>query len=62
MENFLSSKPAEFYLRKNNKLPAKWQKVIQNNGEYTFNWNWLIVELFMNKLQFTKRENFYDLN
>ena len=35
VENFLSSKPAEFYLRGINKLPDKWQQeMIQNNGEY----------------------------
>ena len=33
--NFLNSKLAEFYLRRINKLPDKWQDVIQNNGEYT---------------------------
>ena len=34
VENFFSSKAAEFYLRGTNKLPDKWQEVIQNNGEY----------------------------
>ena len=37
VENFLSLKPGEFYLRIINKLPNKWQKVIRNNGEYTTN-------------------------
>ena len=34
-ENFVSSKPAEFYLTGINKLPDKWQGVIQNNDKYT---------------------------
>ena len=29
VENLLSSKAAEFYKREINKLPDKWQKVIQ---------------------------------
>ena len=32
VKNFLSLKPAEFYLRGINKLPDK--EVIQNNGKY----------------------------
>ena len=39
VENFLSSKSDEFYLRGINKLLDKWQEVIQNNGEYTIDWN-----------------------
>ena len=39
VENFFSSKPTEFYLRGINKLLDKWQEAIQNNGEYTINWN-----------------------
>ena len=35
VENLLSSKASEFYLRGRNKLTDKWQEVIQNNGEYT---------------------------
>ena len=31
VENILSSKPAEVYLREINKQPNKWQKVLQNN-------------------------------
>ena len=31
----LSLKPAESYLKGINKLPDKWQGVIQNNGDYT---------------------------
>ena len=38
-ENLLGSKPAEFYLRGINKLSDKWQGVIQNNNEYTVDWN-----------------------
>ena len=34
VENFLSLKPAEFYLRGINKLPDKWQEAIQYNGNY----------------------------
>ena len=34
-DNFLSSKPAEFYLKGINKLHNKWQGVIKNNGKYT---------------------------
>ena len=39
VENSLSSKPAEFYLRGINNLPDKWQEVIQNNSKYTTDWN-----------------------
>ena len=39
VENLLSLKPAEFNLRWINKLLDKWQKVVQNNGEYTSDWN-----------------------
>ena len=39
VEIFLSLKSAEFYLRGINKFPNKWQEMIQNNGEYTINWN-----------------------
>ena len=45
-ENFLSSKPAEFYVRGINDLPDKWQEVIQNNGVYDIDW-YFIVELFV---------------
>ena len=38
-ENFLSSKPTEFDWRGINKPPDKWQEVIQNNSEYTIDWN-----------------------
>ena len=34
VENFLSSKSTEFYLRGINKLLDKWREVIQDNGEY----------------------------
>ena len=34
-ENFLSSKPAEFYLRGISKLLGKFQ----NNGEYSIDWS-----------------------
>ena len=32
-KNFLSSKPAEFYFGEIKKLPDKWEKVTQNNGQ-----------------------------
>ena len=48
-ENMLSSKASEFYLSGINKQPDKWQKLIQNNGEYTIHWILFFVELFMNK-------------
>ena len=35
LENILSPKQIEFYVRGINKLPEKWQEVIQNNSEYT---------------------------
>ena len=38
MEN-LSLKPAEFYFRRINKLPDKWEEEIENNGKYTSDWN-----------------------
>ena len=39
VENFLSLRAAEFYLRKINKLPDKCQRAIQNNGDYIIGWN-----------------------
>ena len=39
VENFLKSKPDEFYLRETNEQLDKWQEVIQNNGEYIIDWN-----------------------
>ena len=56
VENFLSSKPNEFYLRGINRQPDKWQKVIQNNGKYTIDLCEFIVKLFKNKLFFTNME------
>ena len=53
VENFL--KPGEFYLIEINKLPDKWQEVMENNSEYTNDWNLFIDNLIMNKLYFTKR-------
>ena len=38
-ENFLSSKPAEIYLRGIDKQLVKWQELIQNNDEYTIDRN-----------------------
>ena len=34
-KNLLSTKASEFYLKAINKLPDKWQEVIQNNVKYT---------------------------
>ena len=34
VKNFLSWKPAEFYLRRIIKLPDELQEMIQNDGEY----------------------------
>ena len=45
VENFLSSKSVIIYL-KEIKQPDKWQEVIQNNGEYTIDWNSFIHEYF----------------
>ena len=39
VENFLNLKAAEFYLKRINKWPDKWQEMIQNNGESTIDWN-----------------------
>ena len=52
-ENFLSSKPVEFYMGGINKLPDNWQKASQNNDKYTIDRNWLIVKSFMDRLYFT---------
>ena len=38
VENSLSSKQDEFYLRRINKLLDNYQEVIQNNGEHTIDW------------------------
>ena len=35
-KNLLNSKPADFYLRGINRLPDKWQEVIENNGDILF--------------------------
>ena len=34
---------AEFKLRGLNKLQDKWQEMIQNNGEYTIDWNLFFI-------------------
>ena len=34
VENFFTSKPAEFYAKGIEELPDKWQQVIANDGEY----------------------------
>ena len=54
VENFFSSKPAEFYSRGINKQPNKWQKAIQSNGKHKLKF----IKLFMNKLYFTKNGNY----
>ena len=46
----LSSKAAKFYLRIN-KRPDKWQEVIQNDDEYTLDWNQFIVKLHFIKME-----------
>ena len=48
----------DFYFRGINKLPGKWQEVIKNNSEYTFDWNQLVAKLFMNKFILLKRKLF----
>ena len=61
VENFLSSKPAEFYWRRINKLPDKCLEEIEDNAEYNLHWKFLFG-LFMNKLYLTKMEIIYDLS
>ena len=39
VENFLSLKSTEFYMRAINKLTDEWHEVIQNNGEGAIDWN-----------------------
>lgn len=34
IQNIFTSKPAEVYSKDPEKLPVKWQKVIENNREY----------------------------
>ena len=41
-------------------LASKCQEVVQNNDEYTIDWNKLIVNLFMNKLYSSKTGIIYD--
>ena len=62
MKKFLSSKPAEFYLRGINKLADKGQVLVENNGEYTIYCNQFIVKSFMKKLYFIEREIIDDSN
>ena len=57
VENVFSVKPAEFCLRGINKLPSKWQEVIQNSCEYTtveidslLNFSWIHYILLKQKL------------
>ena len=38
-ENLLNLKPAKFYSRSIKKLPVKWLDVIENNDEYSIDWN-----------------------
>ncbi|KZC05381.1 hypothetical protein WN55_05411 [Dufourea novaeangliae] len=37
VENFFQSKPTTFYKEGIDKLPGRWEKVIDNNGEYIIN-------------------------
>ena len=39
VENILSLRPAVFYLSGINKVLDKWQKVIENFGKYTIDWD-----------------------
>ena len=43
VENFLRLKPVEFYLRGIYKQLDKFQEIIQNNDEYTIDWNCQII-------------------
>ena len=56
MENFLSLKLVEFYWGGINKIPDKWHELIQNEAEYTIDWNYIFVKLFIYKSHFTKTE------
>ena len=58
VKNF-SLKPAEFYLRGINKLPNKWQGLIQNNDEYNIDWNSLLYYSWIYILW--KKQSIYDL-
>ena len=63
-KTYLSLKPAEFYLRGINKLPDKWDEVIQNNSERTieinslFNYWWINYILLKWKLFITQLKGF----
>ena len=60
MENFLGSKRADFFFfRGINKLLEEREDVIQNNGEYTIDWNLFIDKLFVDELYFTKMKIIY---
>ena len=54
--NFLSSKPTEFLLEKNQPVTYQWQEAIENNVENSLNWN----KLCINKSYFTKMEIIYN--
>ena len=56
MQNILSWKPGEFYLRGINKLRARWMA----RGKYIIDWNKFIVKLITNQSDFTKTEIVYD--
>ena len=60
VENFLSLKPAEFYLRGINNLSDKWQEMIQ----FKIIVDILLIEinfrLFTNEQYFIKMEIIYD--
>jgi len=34
IDNFIASKPVSFYRQEIRKLPEKWQKIVDANGEY----------------------------
>ena len=63
VENFFSSKPVKFYLRGLHKLLGKWQELIQNNSEYTIDWNHFVNKYIINILQkrkiFVTQPNIY---
>ena len=58
VENLLSSKATEFYLKGINKLPDKWQEVIKNDGEYIIDRDLFIVKLMLNKFCFYLNWNY----
>jgi len=43
LDDFFASKPGGFYKTGIEKLPGRWQKVLENNGHYVIDWKYICL-------------------